>query len=170
MTDNNTIPPIPPTTNLIPVVNGVLFTTLSDLALLHCVYLHKLDGVVFFVGLQPLNDAYQCLDARSNSEWAKFIGNNVFTMELDMVSTDRFQLASRRFQLIQHHKPHANLAGSEMVSGVSNAIMCNETGERFATMSAAAMAHGISQSQLSNHIAGRKYYARIKGRTYKRVD
>ena len=49
-----------------------------------------------------------------------------------------------------------------------NNITCVETGERFNSITAAAMAHNLSYSALQKHLKGMKGYKTVKGKTYVR--
>jgi hypothetical protein len=46
-------------------------------------------------------------------------------------------------------------------------VMCDQTGEIWPSARAAATAHGLTPSALSNHLARKAGFATVRGKTYK---
>lgn len=49
-------------------------------------------------------------------------------------------------------------------------IRCNETGEIFESVAAAAKAHDLTYQALHNHLKGKVGHRTVKGKTYERLD
>lgn len=162
--------PAPPNSALLTVQGGDIYTTADQLPMLYCVYIHS-DATerVVYVGMCKLSEVYNATDARANSEWFKTIGKETFNIRIAAVSPNPADCINKRFHLIQQYQPHCNIRGLDLAGNTgAQAIVCNETGERFPSITAAAMAHNASQSAISNHLAKRRHYDRVKGRTYRR--
>lgn len=156
---------------LIPIQGGAIYTTPDQAQALFCCYAHSdADGVVQYIGHCKLMEVYAFPDARRNSQWPIVFAGKVLVINILAVSPVELETLNYRYNAIQAQRPHCNVNGFERQSlTAAVAIECIETGERFPTITAAAIAHGVSQSQLSNHLAGRKYFHRVQGRTYRRV-
>lgn len=166
-------PPADDTATLIRCNIGSVFATPNSLPNQWCVYMHANsdDETVQYVGMCKLSEAFGVPDARRNSLWGKTFHNTTFRMVIVGIASNLPEAANYRSKLIQQFRPPCNVNGFDVTGhGIRTAIMCNETGETFDTISAAAEAHGVSQSQISSHLAGRKYYLTVKGRTYRRID
>ncbi len=53
------------------------------------------------------------------------------------------------------------------IESLTRPIICNETGEIFATLAAAAAKNGGQVCNISSHLNGRKGYRTVKGMTYR---
>lgn len=51
----------------------------------------------------------------------------------------------------------------------ASAVECIETGERFPSAVAAAQAHNIAPSNLSNHLNNKQGFSHVGGRTYRKI-
>lgn len=136
------------------------------------VYMHMDpdDGIIKFVGHSPLDEILNLKDARCNSLWPSIFqlpGKSV-TIAISSVHFDREEAYKAQRQLVAELKPICNVKGF-WISPHRQSVACNETGEVWPTVAAAAAAHNLSPSALSNHLNGKKGHVTVKGRTYRRT-
>lgn len=138
-----------------------------------CVYEHWLFNdthqcdVLVYMGLCKLSQVFGMPDAHRNSEWGKLVTPaTVLTIKITATGT-HVECANQRGRnlLALTARPHCNQLGFDM-TGTSARIVCNETGQEFSTQAECAEAQGISQGNLSLHLAGK--LRKVGGLTYRR--
>ena len=133
-------------------------------------YSHTMNDQPLYVGACLMSELTSAPDARRNSEWARIV-TEASTIIVRVVSVhDNFpaaQAAALGHALIT--RAHCNIHGHN-IGSKRDVIVCVETGEQFATAAEAARAHGISASNLSNHLSGKPGFRAVKGRTYHRKE
>lgn len=132
------------------------------------IYIHRdIDNIVRFVGLCPLTDVFNYPDALTNSRWHDYFGrvDQILNIEIKMLSDNQMEAMREQHALIRLHSPECNLKGY-YVPVNSKAVMCEQTGETFTSAAECAKAHGVSASQLYNHLNRKVGYKSVKNRTY----
>lgn len=148
-----------------------LIATITDIQQMYAIYMHRdADETVQYIGITPLADLFSLTDARCNSMWVDTFAQPLTTVEIDVIAltnSEREAFAEQRRQ-IAIHQPPMNIKGYYVAPNRQN-IICNETGEIFRTTRECALAHGLSQSALTNHLNGKIGHRTVKGRTYNRT-
>lgn len=148
-----------------------VITVANDIRALYAIYMHlDIDDKVQYVGVTPLSELFQLTDALCNSMWADTFSrdNNGLRIKVHGLTNNEREAYREQRDLINRYQPVCNIKGY-WVSVERQRIMCNETGEIFQSVRAAAQAHNVAYSQLYNHIKRKPGHVRVKGRTYKRV-
>lgn len=139
---------------------------------LWCLYLHSIpqngQWVTVFVGLCRYSQVMVSPDARANSAWREMC-HNASDVLLTIVATtsDQRQLHNMRHKMITENKPHCNMHGYRGRGATT--VQCDQTGEKWSTVTAAAEHADCAISTMSNHLNRRRGYATIKGNTYSRI-
>ena len=124
---------------------------------------------VILVGTCKLNDVYRLAVGKNNSEWVKIFANGGSVM-VRIVALGDNQAEINRWANIHMRAlpsiPRCNLHGLKL-RGWSRAIKCENTGEVFATQSAACEALGLDGGSLSKHLSGKS--AHVDGRIFRYV-
>lgn len=138
---------------------------------IHVVYGHMdaEDLALKYIGCVPFNKLTDFEDARSNSLWPSIFLLPGKSLHMHVYSMHATEADARRAQhaLISEYKPVCNMRG-RYVPAHHQAVVCNETRERWTTVKEAARAHNIAESALSNHLRGKVGHVTVKGRTYRR--
>lgn len=146
-------------------------TTANDIRQLYAVYMHRdVDSTVQYVGVTPLSELFTLEDAACNSEWADTFGKPLTTLEIEVIAltpNEREAFVEMRRQ-IAIHNPRCNKVGY-YITTTRQGVICNETGEMWKSVRDASIAHGLSYSQLYNHLSRKPGYKSCKGRTYSRT-
>jgi hypothetical protein len=149
--------------------NGFLTLPMKDFSSHYALYEHRLIDKVIYLGICKLTDIYSFPDARQNTEWLRFITGDVpIIVKVLRTAPRAIDLQNERYRLIQALRPPCNVSGNQL-HGQHVMIECVEDGQRYPTQLEAAKAYGISQSALSNHLAGRVGYRTLKNHTFKKV-
>lgn len=138
-----------------------------------CVYQHaqfndatQRDELIFY-GTCKLTSVFDYPDAYRNSEWKKIIKPEIVLiisiLSVGTVSECREELRN----LLRYHRPICNAKGVDMI-GQATLITCNETGQQWANQQACSRALNINQGALSQHLAGKPGYNKVKGMTFRR--
>lgn len=138
-----------------------------------CVYEHIIfndetqQDETIYIGHCVLRDLFIFSDARNNSKWQEIVSpKTVLTIKLLNIG-DRADCANERSRLAMYHRPICNVQGMDTI-GLSMRVTCNETGDSWANQQECALALGINQGQLSNHLSGRRGYKTIRGKTFRK--
>lgn len=148
-----------------------LISTANDIRSLYAVYEHRdINETVQYVGVTPLVELFALTDAQCNSMWPDIFSKPVTTLDINVVAVtpDEREAYQEMHRLISIHNPTCNRKGYWVDPRKQN-VICNETGETWDTAVAASRAHGLSYSQLSNHLNRKPGYKTVKGRTYRRT-
>jgi len=78
----------------------------------------------------------------------------------DGLDTDNYMLRERLLKTVESWSKKSN---KQMVE-------CIETGEMFSSAAETARAHNLTYGALINHLAGKKCYKTVKGKTYRKVS
>lgn len=146
-------------------------TTANDVRSLYAIYTHRdVDRVVQYVGVTPLSELFQMTDALCNSRWPDTFGKPVTTLEIEVIALTASEKEAYQEQrrLIMLYHPPCNRRGYH-IAPENQHVVCNETGETWATIREAATAHGLSYSQLHSHLKRKPGYKSVKGKTYSRT-
>ncbi|AHJ10764.1 hypothetical protein P106B_81 [Rhizobium phage vB_RglS_P106B] len=151
--------------------NVHVITTASDVRQLYAIYTHAdINGTIRYVGVTPLSELFTLQDAQCNSLWSDAFAAPLTTLEIKVIALTPNEkeafLEQRR--LIGIHNPECNRKGYWIDPKRQN-VQCVETGETWPTISAAAAAHGLAISALSNHLKRKPGHRTVKGRTYIRT-
>ena len=131
--------------------------------------LTDINNTVLYIGVAKLSEIYKINEARKNSEFIRLVNHNsLIGIEITHIGDEKF-CRNEAFRQVWDIKPVCNVKGKAS-HGYRTAIECVETGETFPTISAAANSHGVAQSNISSHLAGKTGYRSVAGKTYKRVD
>jgi hypothetical protein len=147
-----------------------VITTANDLRQLYAIYTHAdNDGIVQYVGVCPLSELFTLKDALCNSIWPKKFGSPMQTLEMNVVAltADEREAYNEQRKLIATHNPECNKRGF-YVEPKKQAVVCIETGEKFATISEACRAHNLSYPALHGHLSRKPGFKTVKGKTYRR--
>lgn len=112
--------------------------------------------VVIFVSACRLSDVYKLSEGKTNSDWAAIFANGGHVLVRIIATGDKTDIirhAQKHARTLQP-TPRCNLRGVNM-SGGRRAVKCHQTGEVYASQLAAADALGVTQSALSQHLAGK---------------
>lgn len=135
----------------------------------HCVYqIRDASGQIIYIGTSKLKEAYDFPDARTNTEFHKLPVEVAIEVKVLYVG-EAHDCANTAYALRMQHQPPCNVRGRS-TRQMKKRIMCNETGEIFASLSDAARAHNIAASALSSHINQKRSCRTVHGRTYSRVE
>lgn len=148
---------------------ATVVAAVNDFGRHYCVYEHyNAEDVLMFVGVSKIVEAFMFQDARQNSEWVKiFTADTPLIMKIVLTTPDLHIASNYRHRIITTQRPHCNAYGFSML-GIRAEIICDQTNERFATITEAARAHGISASALSNHLNNKVGHKSVKGKTYRK--
>lgn len=155
---------------LIPCNINVVTAT-NDVRWLYAIYMHMdVDDKVQYVGVTPLSELFKLTDAQCNSKWAEVFSrdNNGLRIFVHSLTSDEREAHKTKSELVTKYQPYCNLKGF-WISPERQRVVCNETGESFETIKAAADAHNLTYSQLYNHVNGKPGHKTVKGRTYRRT-
>lgn len=151
--------------------NVHVVTTANDIRQLYAIYSHAdINGQIKYIGVCPLSELFQMTDATANSLWHDHFGTPLTTLEIRVIALTASETEAYREQmrLINVHSPVCNRKGF-YIDAKKQRVECIETGELFENAAAAARAHGVSHSALTNHLNRRAGHKTVKGRTYKRT-
>ena len=131
--------------------------------------LRDASGTVQYVGHCRMSQLAALPDARANPFFrAVFPPGRPLTVEVLSIEPHRIAAQNGLWRYIQQHGRPFMIAHGVRPSLKGSPVVCDQTGEKFATIKAACDAHGVSQSALSNHLANRPGYATVKNKTYSR--
>lgn len=120
-----------------------------------CVFEHHLPPQILYVGACKLIDVFKMREARDNSEWAKIYANGGgVQLAITMITDNRneaFRVAMERVRSLDP-MPRCNMHGYNM-HRTARTLICSN-GQTYKSQSDAAQALGISQSNISKHLAG----------------
>lgn len=124
------------------------------------------DDQLVYVNACKLADIIHMREARNNSHWLKWFDGSGRMLRIVIVATYTDMIEAQRAAMNHIKKfdpiPPCNLYGST-ISYAGRPIMCSN-GQEYATQSDAATALGLSQSNLSEHLRGRR--KSVKGYTF----
>lgn len=136
------------------------------------VYMHMdpADRIIKFIGMCKIDDLFKFNEGRANSMWPSIFlaPDKTVNVAVHSVHTIEREAAAALYDLIKTIRPICNIKGYR-VSNVGFAVLCEQTGERWPTIVAAAKAHGVAASALSNHLNRKPGHKSVHGRTYRRV-
>lgn len=147
-----------------------VITTANDIRQLYAVYTHSDgEGVVKYVGVTPLSELFTLKDALCNSLWSPMFGKHMQTLEINVVglTASEHEAYNEQRRLIAQHNAEFNKRGF-YVDPKKQAVVCVETGERFATITECARAHNLSYPALHGHLARKPGFKTVKGKTYRK--
>lgn len=133
-----------------------------------CVYAHKVNNEYVFIDVGTVRDAFDLTKMINNGRWQEVVASNELSIEFLHFGRagDRTQMNAVKTQLLNIHKPPANLDKSRIGPMV---ILCNETGATWRTIAECAQSTGASMSALSNHLNQRPGFKTVKGLTFQRI-
>lgn len=129
--------------------------------------LHDSAGTFQFIGTCRLAQISSTPDARANKFFQHIFPDGwPMTLTLLSVHPSRKHGLNEVWKHIQvHGRPFMLAHGTTFQRGIP--VVCNETGEKFTNSRAAAFAHGLTTSALSNHLARKPGHMTVRGKTYK---
>lgn len=142
-------------------------TTLARLGNDWCVYELKHNDNLIYIGACPLSRVYALSDAREIGEFVHLVGADD-PIEIDIKFTGtRMECYNMRGKMLREiaDYPIINL---KMYTKSHMVIVCNEDGKEYRTQAEVCNAYGIAQSNLSNHLAQKPGFIRVKGLTFSR--
>ncbi len=126
-------------------------------------------GAVQFVGHCRLSQIAGVPDARANNYFrAIFPPGRPMTVEVINILYARHHAQNELWKYLRENGRPFMLAHGTHQSLKSVPVVCEQTGEKFASIQDACKAHGLTPSALSNHLAQRAGYQSVKGKTYSR--
>lgn len=135
-------------------------------------YLKTPDGVTRFAGVDRLANFQSLGAARRIPAFGQMFPNDaLIRIEIAHIGT-HVECRNTMFYVFKMFGiPELNKSGAGYTSGagVSVAIICEQTGEQFNSMTECALALGLSSSALSNHLNRKPGHNTVKGRTFRRV-
>ncbi len=127
--------------------------------------LTALDGTTLHLGIVPFSQLTAFDDVPDE------LKQGMAYMSVLMTDIDRMKLANHALQtedaILRDRLTETIQAWS--IKPTSRTVVCNETKEKWSTATACAEAHDLCYPALLNHLAGRKSFNTVKGRTYRRV-
>lgn len=142
-------------------------TTLSRLGNDWCTYeLHHNEKLIY-IGVCQLSRVYTLQDAREIGEFVRMVGvDDPIEINIKFIGK-RMECYNVRGKMLREiaDYPAVNLKAytkSQMV------IVCNEDGKQYRTQAEVCNAYGIGQGNLSNHLAQKPGFTRLKGLTFSR--
>ena len=126
-------------------------------------------GNLQFIGCSRLSQVFNIPDARANSYFLQIFPNgSVMNLEVLHMEPSREKARNAQwFYFRQYGKPFIQQAGRAYRGTKKQPILCDQTGEKFESISDASKAHGVAQSQLSNHLMGKSGFITVHGKTYR---
>lgn len=148
---------------------GRFIASLNQFNQAYCVYEHRtIEEKIIFIGVTLLVDVFTFKDARNNSEWVKMMKADTYICcNVLAISENERECWEMQRRLVREHQPHCNMRGFYSRHGLLP-IVCDQTGERFRTITEVVRAHGVSASALSNHLNNKPGFRSVKNRTYHR--
>lgn len=161
------------------------FTGAIDESQPYCVYSHHIDGSLFYVGSGAFPRAFESGHARRNEGWINFVrqaaGYPYVNVRIHHRCTSRSEARRVEYDLIRKYRPIANQTGAPSewtiadIDGQQTAtdadfgtlILMLPERVTFGTSRIASRVTGISESAISNSIAGR--YPIVGGRSFRRI-
>jgi len=148
-----------------PVQAAFCDLSLTAISNSHCTYEIWHNDSLQYVGVCKLADVFAAPDARSSPD---FIGTEKpISLSIKWLGS-RADCYNARGNILKQlvAPPPGNIRAR---TSQPREILCNETGERFATQSALARAIGTSQGNIAQHLSGKPGHRSIKGCTYRYV-
>ena len=142
-------------------------TTLAQLGNNWCVYELKHNDTLIYIGACPLSRIYTLPDAREVGEFVRMVGADD-PIEIQIVyNGQRMECYNMRGKMLREiaNYPAINL---KMYTKSQMIIVCNEDGKEYRTQAEVCNAYGIGQGNLSNHLAQKPGFTRLKGLTFAR--
>lgn len=138
----------------------------------YCVYQHVYGDpeAIIYIGVCPLRDMLLGPDAAQNSEWLKMVNpNHSLTVTLLAIGPSA-ECYNHRVRMLHSMtvKPICNQRGV-LLSLAAQPFRCDQTGQVFQSQVECARIMGLSQPALSNHLAGKIGWKRVKGYTFSRI-
>lgn len=138
-----------------------------------CVYSQRTPGAVVYVGYCQATKLLQFPDARKNKTWLNLCQHDPLLITVvDGFFDDQEQAGAAAAYLVRTHNPVCNRdaasRAAQRPARLGGAVICNETGEAYASAAAAARAIGANAAAMSQHLAGAVGYRTIRGLTFRR--
>lgn len=136
-----------------------------------CVYLHFINGdtTPIFAGVCRVRALLDMQEARGNSAWTELVlGPTPIRIALIHTTDSYYEAVNFRMKYIIAQKPICNMQGKSI--GVSRIIVCNETGQEYASITEAARKMDAGLSNMTNHINRKPGFKSVKGYTFRRKD
>lgn len=154
--------------------NAYVRLKVGDFEEMFCTYEHwlqdkdfKEDAKLMYVGCCKLREVWLFPDARRNNEWQRhFVQDALVTVRIVLTSKRLVDCQNAMTKIFREQQPICNVKGYRTTG--QTMVTCNETGEQFPSILAAARAKGLSQSQLTNHVNNRAGFRTVKGLTFRR--
>jgi len=129
-----------------------------------------MDGLtakVEFVGLCVLSQLFAAPDISSNPMFdQKFPDGHPVILQVSSIFKTKAEALKHQSELIRQYNLYKVMAQGRFMRTAP--IICNETEEEFKTLAEAAARHGISASNLSNHLNHKPGFNTIRNKTYRR--
>lgn len=121
---------------------------------------------IVYVNTCMLKDVFYMREARNNSHWLKWFADTGHQVRVRIIATYGNMIDAQRAAITHLKKfnpmPPCNEYGLQL-SYAGRPLLCSN-GQEYATQSDAAMALGVSQSNISEHMRGRR--KNVKGYTF----
>lgn len=134
----------------------------------YCVYAHEVAGAVIYVGVGTLARAFSILPRDRTDLWRRCVDSRPIRVGILGWHPDKSSALAAEESAILYWRPAANhhhLQDSPMPNGRSRRegrpVVCVETGQVYPSVSAAAVAIGVTQGAVTNVARGR--YPSVKG-------
>ena len=147
---------------MITKTDSAIIVETGDTSKTWCVYEHHViltpgePPETIMIGACRLCDVYNLSDGKKNSEWIRIFEKGGTVLVRIVATTPEKTFANRHAMKLlkeMENKPRCNIFGYDLRHS-SRAIKCVQSGERYATQSAAALALGIPASSISRHLNG----------------
>ncbi len=150
--------------------NGYVIAKPNEFETLWCCYEHWTatpnGPMMFYVGCCRLIKAFEFTDARKNTAWLEMMKSDIM-VEVRVVATGkRVDCNNRMMEAVRTHQPYCNKQGMR-IGKEKRAVVCDLTGQQYASAKECAAAEGIAQSSLSNHLNNLPGYSTVRGKTYR---
>lgn len=149
----------------------------SDLTKI-CVYnFYVRENELLYIGACRFTTLMNFPDARSNSVWREVTSVAEFaaSCRVEVLAVYDSEDAARLHveTLVRSTAPSvawANKHGTTTrLDKAARPVACNDTGESYPSVRAAALANGAATSALFNHLAGKSGYVTVKGKTFRYI-
>lgn len=133
--------------------------------LVYVMYEHWYNNQLIYIGLTELENLFTCPDARENPYWQEVVKENEqILVRPVMIGKHHTVLNEYLRRLSLQEKPYCNTYIKPWKGHRNVAIICSD-GRIFKSQAEAALALGVPQSRVSNHVSNKSGYKTIKGLT-----
>lgn len=133
-----------------------------------CVYFHKVEDDIVYIGSGTFSRAFDINPTQRNPLWGTVTLYRDIEVQIVSAHSDRDAAYGAEKRMIDMLQPVCNIAIRTVPKRVRSKVRCLQTGEIYASTTAAARALGLSPGSVSNVVNGR--WESVSGYTFFRVS